>query len=96
MGIIETPNLISAGADVHWNALVNRLSPCSPMSNPMDPPDAENKDSTGKELPQNTSTQSTTRKEPQSRSSMWPLPSISVTRHPSGKLPIFSISYIQI
>ncbi|KAG1794094.1 uncharacterized protein HD556DRAFT_1370855 [Suillus plorans] len=55
------------------------------MSNPMDSPDAENKDSTGKELPHNTATQSTTRKEPQSRSSMWPLPSISVTRHPSGK-----------
>jgi hypothetical protein len=27
MGMIETPNLISAGAGVHWNALVNRLSP---------------------------------------------------------------------
>jgi hypothetical protein len=27
MGMIETPNLISVSADVHWNALVNRLSP---------------------------------------------------------------------
>lgn len=52
----------------------------------MDSPEAENKDSADTGLSPNTSAQSTTRKEPPSRSSMWPLPSISVTRHPAGKL----------